>query len=288
MITIDGINIYINGVKHNSTPLPLEGTDYDISNVVNAGESFDVQMTYVYNGGIESKKTPIQTHLLPVGVNPNEVSSNVLWMDTTNMDKITVDGSNNVTAFEESSTDAESFSIIDDVIYDGDGLLLGADGVLRDVPTKFPEINLSNDLHFFCCFKLLNTSEGKMFFVNTANAADERIGIAYRGGRITCGYYDGAFTTKALTFTNTTDKQILEFTINSTTGVVTAYMNGVEITETQTLHTSADERFEIGDPSGSKPNSFRLYDISAFDEILSPTNRANVLSNLQNRHGVIF
>lgn len=287
MITIDGLNIYINGTKHNSSPLPLEGVDYDISDVVNAGSSFQIQFTYVYNGGIESAKTPVETYLLPVGINPNQVSSNVLWIDTTNSNKITVDGSNNVTGFEESSTDEESLTTIEDVIFDNDGLFFGVDGLISDIPTKFPEINLSNDLHFFMCFKLENLLNGKMMFINPANV-DERIGLSYKDGEISCGYYNGSFTTKSVSLSNLTDKQILEFTINSSTGDVQAFLNGTEMSGTSTFYTSVDDRFEFGDPSSGRPNSFRLYDLSVFDEILSTTNRANVLSNLQNRHGVIF
>jgi len=64
MATITGVNIYIDGVKHNVSPKPLSYTGYIISNVKAEGETFDVQFSYVYDDGYESELTAIQTYSL--------------------------------------------------------------------------------------------------------------------------------------------------------------------------------------------------------------------------------
>lgn len=64
-----GINIYIDGVKHNATPQAATQTAYDISNVKAPGESFNVQFSNVYDDGGESALTAIQTFSL-VGFTP--------------------------------------------------------------------------------------------------------------------------------------------------------------------------------------------------------------------------
>ena len=64
MATITGVNIYIDGVKHNSTPQPLTQATYDISNVKAAGAAFDVQFSYTYDDATESQLTAIQSYSL--------------------------------------------------------------------------------------------------------------------------------------------------------------------------------------------------------------------------------
>lgn len=70
MATKTGINIYIKPsstgvrVKHNTTPQPDTQTDYDISDVVAPGESFEVQFSNVYDDGGESDLTTVQTFTL--------------------------------------------------------------------------------------------------------------------------------------------------------------------------------------------------------------------------------
>jgi len=68
MATITGVNIYIDGVKHNSTPQPLTQTTYDISNVKAEGAAFNVQFSYVYDDGTESQLTAIQSYSLATTV----------------------------------------------------------------------------------------------------------------------------------------------------------------------------------------------------------------------------
>jgi len=68
MATITGVNIYIDGVKHNSTPQPLTQATYDISNVKAAGAAFDVQFSYTYDDATESQLTAIQSYSLVSGI----------------------------------------------------------------------------------------------------------------------------------------------------------------------------------------------------------------------------
>ena len=68
MATITGVNIYIDGVKHNSTPQPLTQATYNISNVKAEGASFNVQFSYVYDDGSESGLTAVQSYSLAAAV----------------------------------------------------------------------------------------------------------------------------------------------------------------------------------------------------------------------------
>jgi len=67
MATITGVNIYIDGVKHNTTPQPLTQATYDISNVKAAGAAFNVQFSYTYDDATESQLTVIQSYSLDTG-----------------------------------------------------------------------------------------------------------------------------------------------------------------------------------------------------------------------------
>ena len=66
MATITGVNIYIDGVKHNTTPQPLTQATYDISNVKAEGAAFNVQFSYTYDDATESQLTAIQSYSLAV------------------------------------------------------------------------------------------------------------------------------------------------------------------------------------------------------------------------------
>ena len=64
MATIIGANLYIDGVKHNATPIPLQGQEYNISNVKTPGSTFDIQASYVYDDDSESALSDIQNFTL--------------------------------------------------------------------------------------------------------------------------------------------------------------------------------------------------------------------------------
>jgi len=68
MATITGVNIYIDGVKHNSTPQPLTQATYNISNVKAEGAAFNVQFSYTYDDATESQLTAIQSYSLATTV----------------------------------------------------------------------------------------------------------------------------------------------------------------------------------------------------------------------------
>lgn len=59
-----GVNIYIDGVRHNASPLPLLVAGYNISNIKNPGDTFRVCFTYAYSDGTESGRTIEQTFTL--------------------------------------------------------------------------------------------------------------------------------------------------------------------------------------------------------------------------------
>lgn len=62
-----GVNLYIDSVKHNSTPQPITQILYSIANIKAAGESFDLQVSFVYDTG-ESALYPVspQNHTLNI------------------------------------------------------------------------------------------------------------------------------------------------------------------------------------------------------------------------------
>ena len=68
MATITGVNIYIDGVKHNATPQPITQATYNISNVKAEGAAFDVQFSYTYDDATESQLTAIQSYSLATTV----------------------------------------------------------------------------------------------------------------------------------------------------------------------------------------------------------------------------
>ncbi len=68
MKTIIGANIYIDGVKHNATPIPVQETAYDISDVKNPGDTFDIQSSWVFDDDTESVLTKIQTFALNINI----------------------------------------------------------------------------------------------------------------------------------------------------------------------------------------------------------------------------
>lgn len=80
MANIIGANIYIDGIKHNTLPVPLDGAAYDISDVKDEGDFFDVQGSYVYDDGTEGNLTPIQNFELSIWTPLNVESADiVLW-----------------------------------------------------------------------------------------------------------------------------------------------------------------------------------------------------------------
>lgn len=62
-----GINIYIDGVKHNRTPRPLSVVNYHIDDWKAAGESFELKFKYAYDDGSESAFSVPQNKTLSVG-----------------------------------------------------------------------------------------------------------------------------------------------------------------------------------------------------------------------------
>jgi len=81
MATITGVNIYIDGVKHNATPQPLTQATYNISNVKAEGAAFNVQFSYVYDDATESQLTPIQSYSLAT----TSISFSALSFDSATM-----------------------------------------------------------------------------------------------------------------------------------------------------------------------------------------------------------
>lgn len=70
MATILGANIYIDGTKHNVSPvgtvsgLAVNLTGYDISDVVAPGASYTAEFTIVYDNATETAKSPLTTYAL--------------------------------------------------------------------------------------------------------------------------------------------------------------------------------------------------------------------------------
>ena len=76
-----GINIYIDGVKHNKTPRRFDKLDYHIDDIKSVGETFDVQFSYAYLDRSESELTPIQNRTLsPIGTDTFNFNQDVVFV----------------------------------------------------------------------------------------------------------------------------------------------------------------------------------------------------------------
>ena len=78
MITQIGLNIYIDGVKHNKTPRWFNRDNYSIEDVKTPGSSFQVQFSKVYSDGTESALSSPQTHSLVAGVETYNYNQDVV------------------------------------------------------------------------------------------------------------------------------------------------------------------------------------------------------------------
>lgn len=83
MPEVIGINIYIDGVKHNSTPLSLSVYEYDVSDVLNPGDTANITAKKVFDDNSESEisNTVETTMEFKLIFNPSDTSiSTLLWL----------------------------------------------------------------------------------------------------------------------------------------------------------------------------------------------------------------
>lgn len=125
-----GVNVYVNGTKHNTTTQPDIQTGYDVSNIVAEGETFALQFSNVYDDGGESPLSPIQNITLGSGVAPvgNAESYNV------DQDTVLTVAAPGVLA---NDTDADSATLTAELVTaPANGVLtLNADGSFTYTPT---------------------------------------------------------------------------------------------------------------------------------------------------------
>jgi len=167
-----------------------------------------------------------------ISISPDQLTNKYLWYDGTDTAKMTKDGSNNVTEL----TNKISLNKLtgSGVLYDpiDEVLRWGSAGDILQSGVGFGSINKDDTFHIFMAFKL-NSAPSSGFnamFQNSLGTSD-RVSIGFRDGNLVAGYYNGsAWTTKGVNFTDTASFHLIEY--RNVAGVVTAFLDHVELTET--------------------------------------------------------
>ena len=117
------------------------------------------------------------------------------------------------------------------------------------------------DFHGFYIFR--NIDATNQDFINNRVDSNSRFAIAYKNGNLAVGYYDGGFTSKSASLADTESFHKLEF--KNVEGVITAFLDGVEMTGSQNPYTGIEARFIIGGaystqfPQNCKPQDFGTF-----------------------------
>jgi hypothetical protein len=200
---------------------------------------------------------------------PDQLTNAYAWYDADDNTNMTVDGSNNVTALVNKITSNAINSHAPAPTYDETNtrIVFSGTGGLKS-NAGFSAFSRTANFHIFMVFNagsIPTTGNRNSFSCNWLSSSD-RLGIGLRDGKLVAGTYNGTtWNTKSVTFSDTTNLHLLE--VKNIGGVVTAYVDHVEMTDTGApAPAESENRFTLGGVQQQSDYKFEQF-VSASAEI---------------------
>ena len=218
-------------------------------------------------------------------ISPDQLTNGLQWYDASDATKVTVDGSNLVTVFANKIGSNTLAPFDGSPIYDsGNGkIVFSSTQTLKRAAIS--QLSRTANWHIFLIFKANSIpTTGRNAFLGNYISASDRLGVGVRDGKLVVATYDGsAFNSKSTdTFTDTTGLHVLE--AKNIGGVITAYIDDVEMTTTgASSPVDSDIRFIIGGAGQATDYDFEGY-VSASSEIT--TQRTGLRQWITDKYGI--
>jgi hypothetical protein len=179
---------------------------------------------------------------------PDQLTNGYNWYDADDNANMTVSGGK-VTNLVDKISALNLTSVAPSPDYDATNTrisFLGTGGLTSGA--GFSGLSRTANFHIFMVFRAASipTAGNRNTFSCNYLSATDRLGLGLRDGKLVAGTYDGSsWNTKSVTFNDTTNLHLLE--VKNIGGVVTAYVDHVEMTDTgASAPADSSSRFILG------------------------------------------
>jgi hypothetical protein len=278
-VGVTGYKIFVDGV-------------YNKSVASNSGQvaGLSAETTYSFTvsafdaaGNESAQSTPliVTTEAAPVVINPLMLENLEMWFDGTDSSKMVLDGANGVNSFTDKANKFTLIATATKQKFETDKIAFVETGHLYST-TRSGVLIPNVDFHGFIIFR--NKSATQLDFLINTVSLSQRFGIGLRSGSLAVGTYNGsAFNAKSVAFSDQTNYHKLEF--KQVSGVITAYLDGVEMTATNPPFSDNTLQMKLGG-AGDSNKAIDFKDLFVKSGEMTTNERNNMLQYILNKHGL--
>ena len=210
---------------------------------------------------------------------PSALTNLNVWYDGTDSSQMAIANEGEVLNLYDKNNVLD-LTATDTVTYSGGSLVFGS-GVLSS--SKNTLLEYENDFHGFFIFKMTALTNESFVMNNVSTSPNKRFAIGrFDGSNLSVKLSNGS--KKSIAFLDTTNFHKVEF--KCVAGVMTAFLDDVEMTGTADANTDTVENFVLGGRATLASAPCEIKDFFVQAGVMTADERTNMLAYINDKHGL--